>query len=228
MGDEAETAGEAAETIEGGAAVAQDADIAADEVVGVFADDEDVLDPIVIEELEVVVVEDLRRAWWLLALLGVLSVGAGILLIVWPGPTITTIATVIGLFMIATGIVKFFVALAHAWSSERWLMVLSAMVSIVTGTIIVKSPQLTIAIIVVIAAIFWMVAGMVDLFRGLSDRDLPDRAPRIVLGAVTILFALVMLAWPAVTVAVFAMMMGIYVAIFGILEIMAALKLRKA
>ena len=55
-------------------------------------------------------VEEAKKAWWLLALLGALSVAFGALLIFWPGQTLTVVTTIIGLFMVINGLIRFGVA----------------------------------------------------------------------------------------------------------------------
>ncbi len=184
------------------------------------------------DEVEIVEVsqefQELKRAWWLLALLGVVSIGIGGLLIFWPGPTITTITTIFGMFMIIAGVVRFFVAVFDSGSSDRWLMVFSGIVGVVLGVVVVKNPELTIKVIVLVTAIFWLVSGMVDLFRGIANQYLPDRGLRIVFGGLTALFGVVVLVWPDVTVGVFAVLMGIYTVFFGLIEIVAAFQLKKA
>jgi uncharacterized membrane protein HdeD (DUF308 family) len=171
---------------------------------------------------------ELKRSWWLLALLGVFSIGIGLLLIFWPSATITTITAIVGLFMIITGVVRFFVAIFDSGSDERWLLVFSGIIGVVIGVIILKNPEATIKVIVLITAIFWLISGMVDVFRGIANASLPDRGVRIAFGAFTILFGVILLVWPEVTVGVFAVLMGLYTVFFGLIEIVAALQIRKA
>jgi uncharacterized membrane protein HdeD (DUF308 family) len=186
----------------------------------------------VADEVEIVEVseefQELKRAWWLLALLGVISIGIGGLLIFWPGPTITTITSVVGVFMIIAGVIRFFVAIFDSGSDERWLLVFSGIIGVVLGVIIVKNPELTIAVVVLVTAIFWLVSGMVDVFRGIADAHLPDRGIRIAFGAVSALFGVILVVWPQVTVGVFAVLMGVYTVFFGVIEIVAAFQLKKA
>jgi uncharacterized membrane protein HdeD (DUF308 family) len=164
----------------------------------------------------------------LLALLGVLSIGLGLLLIFWPQATIRTITTIVGLFMIITGLVRFFVAVFDSDSNERWLLVFSGIIGVVLGVIIMKNPELTIKVIVLVTAIFWLISGMVDVFRGIANAYLPDRSLRIVFGALTALFGVIILVWPEITVGVFAVLMGFYTVFFGLIEIVAAFQLKKA
>ena len=184
------------------------------------------------DEVEIVEVsaelKELKRAWWMLLLLGIVSVGIGLLLIFWPSATITTITTIVGLFMIITGVVRFFVAVFDSGSNERWLMVFSGIMGVALGVIIMKNPELTIKVIVLVTAIFWLISGMIDVFRAIANAYLPDRGLRIAFGAFTVLFGVIILVWPEVTVGVFAVLMGLYTVFFGVIEIVAAFQLKKA
>jgi uncharacterized membrane protein HdeD (DUF308 family) len=184
------------------------------------------------EDVEVVEgsaeLDALKKTWWLLALLGVLSIGFGLLLIFWPSATLTTITAIVGLFMIITGVIRFFVGVFDSSSDERWLLVFMGIIGVALGVIILKNPEATIKVIVLITAVFWLIGGMVDVFRGIANSNLPDRGARIALGALSVLFGAVLLVWPAVTVGVFAILMGIYVVIFGLIEIVAAFQIRNA
>jgi uncharacterized membrane protein HdeD (DUF308 family) len=171
---------------------------------------------------------ELKRTWWLLALLGVLSIGVGLLLIFWPSATLTTITAIVGLFMILTGVVRFFVGVFDSSSDERWLLIFMGIIGVALGVIVMKNPEATIKVIVLITAVFWLIGGMVELFRGIANSDLPDRGARIALGALSVLFGVILLVWPAVTVGVFAVLMGIYVVLFGLIEIVAAFQIKKA
>jgi uncharacterized membrane protein HdeD (DUF308 family) len=172
--------------------------------------------------------EDLKRAWWLLLVMGLLSLGFGGLLIFWPGQTLTVVTTIVGLFMIVAGVVRFFVGVFDGDREHRLLLVFLGIAGVVIGVIIMRNPESTIRLIVLLTALFWLVSGMVDLFRGLTNSHLPDRSLRILFGAMSAIFGVVLLVWPDITVGVFAVLTGIYVVFFGILEILAAFQLKNA
>ncbi len=172
--------------------------------------------------------EDLKKSWWLLFVLGIASVIIGGLLIFWPGRTLTVVATIIGLFMILSGVIRFFVAVFDSGSDERWLMAIAGIVGVVLGVIIMKNPETTIKVVVLITGIFWLISGMIDFFRGVGNKNLPDRGLRIGFGALTALFGIVVLVWPSMTVTVFAVLVGIYIVFFGVLEIFASFQLKNA
>ncbi len=173
-------------------------------------------------------VEDLKRGWWLLLVLGLASIVFGALLIFWPGRTITVVAALIGLFMIVTGLIRFAVAVFDTDRENRWLLVIAGIVGVVLGVIIVRNPEETIRVVVLVTAIFWLVSGMIDFFRGVTNRALPDASLRIGLGALSALFGLMILVWPEITVGVLAILTGIYIVVFGFLEVVAAFQVRNA
>jgi uncharacterized membrane protein HdeD (DUF308 family) len=172
--------------------------------------------------------EDIKKLWWLLLLLGIVSVVLGALLIFWPGQTLTVVTSIFGIFMIFSGVVRFFIAVFDSGSEQRWLMVFSGIIGVVLGVIVMKNPEAVVRIIVLITAIFWLISGMVDLFRGLTDSGMPDRGLRIGFGALSAAFGVAILLWPAPTVLVFAVFAGVYAMFFGVLEILAAFQIKNA
>jgi uncharacterized membrane protein HdeD (DUF308 family) len=173
-------------------------------------------------------VGDLKKSWWLLILLGLISIAVGGLLIFWPGQTLTVITSIFGFFMILSGVVRFFVAIFAGNFEGRWLLMIASIVGVVLGVVVLKNPTATIGVIVLITAIFWLISGMVDLFRGITNTSLPDRGARIAFGALAAILGVVVLVWPAPTVLVFAVLAGIYAVFFGFLEIVSAFALKKA
>lgn len=172
--------------------------------------------------------EGLKKGWWLLALLGVVSIGIGGLLIFWPSQTLLVVTTIVGLFMVVAGVVRFFVAILDSHSHDRWLMALAGIIGVALGVIVMKNPDTTIKLVVLITALFWLISGMVDFFRGLTNDALPDRGLRILFGALSAVFGIVVLVWPDISVGVFAVLVGIYVVLFGILEVVAAFQIKNA
>lgn len=179
-------------------------------------------------EAEIYVADQIKRSWWVLLLLGVLSVGFGALLIFWPGTTLAVLTTLIGLFMIVAGVARFLVGVFDTDREQRILMVIAGIVGVVLGVAIVQNPQAAIKVVVLLTALFWIISGMIDLFRGLGDASLPDRSVRIVFGALSAVFGVVILAWPDITVGALAVLMGVYVVLFGVLEVVAAFQVKNA
>lgn len=169
-----------------------------------------------------------KNVWWLLLISGLLSLLFGAALVFWPEATIVAVTTLVGLYMIVTGSIRFLVAVFGSDVESRWPMAIVGSVGIVIGVIVMKNPEGTIKIIALIAGLFWLFAGLVDLFRGITDSTMPDRTLRIVSGLVSIALGVTVLAWPEITITVFAIMVGIYASLMGVLQIIAAFQIRKA
>ena len=161
-------------------------------------------------------------------LLGVVSVGFGALLIFWPGKTLAAVTAVFGIFMIFAGVVRFFIAVFDSASDHRWPTAISGIIGVVLGVVVMKNPEAVIHVIVLITAIFWLIAGMIDLFKGLTDAAMPERGARIAFGALSTAMGAAILMWPEPTVVVLAVFAGVYALFFGVIEILAAFQIKNA
>ncbi len=173
-------------------------------------------------------IEEAKKAWWLLALFGVISIGLGAVLIFWPGQTLTVVATIVGIVMVIAGVIRFFVGVFDSGAADRWIMAIVGIIGIALGIVVLKNPEATVKVVVLITVLFWLIAGLVDLFAGLTDSSLPDRGIRIGSGALSVFFAVLVLAWPEITVGIFAIIIGVYLVIVGVFEVVAAFQVKNA
>ena len=91
-----------------------------------------------------------------------------------------------------------------------------------------KFPERLIWLIAILVGLFWLIGGIVELAQGIFDSSLPDRGWRILLGFLGIAAGAVVLLWPEITVLALAIIAGIYLIVAGIVEIVAAFRLRSA
>jgi uncharacterized membrane protein HdeD (DUF308 family) len=94
----------------------------------------------------------------LLAVLGVLSVIAGVLLIRHPAGGVRAVALVLGIWLIAAGVVRFIDALAFR-GSRLWRLGV-AIVLVIFGIVIVSSPHIGYATLALIAGIGFISYGI--------------------------------------------------------------------
>jgi uncharacterized membrane protein HdeD (DUF308 family) len=74
--------------------------------------------------------------------------------------------------------------------------------------------------------LFWVVGGIIEFFTAYSDYGSPARVWRIVMGVLAFAAGVVTLVWPHLTVNVLAVIMGIWLILYGVLEIALSLQLR--
>jgi uncharacterized membrane protein HdeD (DUF308 family) len=172
--------------------------------------------------------EELKAYWWMFLLSGLLSVAIGAALLVWPGKTLGVVGWLIGFWMLFFGIIRFLVALFGGKAEGRWVLLLVGVIGVALGIVVMKNPAETIGIIVLIAAIFWIISGLVDVFRGIQDGDLPGRGWVIVAGVLAVIAGAIVVIWPGASILVLAVIAGVYFLFDGVLQIVAAFKIKAA
>ena len=69
--------------------------------------------------------------------------------------------------------------------------------------------------------------GLLGTLAALSHRDMPDRGWSVLMGVLSAIAGIIVLAYPGLTLVGLAVILGIWLLVFGILEIIAAFRLRK-
>jgi uncharacterized membrane protein HdeD (DUF308 family) len=79
--------------------------------------------------------------WWQMVPVGIVSVIAGVLTLLWPGVTAVVLLVVIAAWLILGGIVEIYAAIRlRALIENEWLLILSGAFSILFGTILIARP----------------------------------------------------------------------------------------
>ena len=174
-------------------------------------------------------ISQVGRHWgWVLAY-GILTVLAGVAVLAWPSETLLVIAVLFGVQLIISGIFRFVGALAtdDLTGGTRVMLALLGVLSIIIGLWAVRHAVLTLVALIVFLGIFWVINGLIEIFAALSHRDMPDRGWSVLMGVLSAIAGIIVLAYPGLTLVGLAVILGIWLLVFGILEIMAAFRLRK-
>lgn len=166
-------------------------------------------------------------SWWLLLVSGIVSLVLGGALIFATQGTLTLVATLIGIWILLIGLIRFLMATFDSDLEDRWVVAIVGIVGVVLGVVVIRNQEAAIATVVVLVGVYWLIAGLVDLFRAMSDRDAPQRGWRITGGLLSIAAGVVVLLWPAASVQVLAFIAGIYLVVAGVVEIVGSLRLRR-
>lgn len=174
------------------------------------------------------VLADLGGAWgWVLGF-GIVSIIAGIIAFFFTGATLVAIAILFGLQLVFAGIFRFMATFAipghHAWL--RALTGLLAVVSLAVGLYLVAHPLITLLVLAFVLGIFWVVSGVVELFVAIENHDTPGRAWVALSGVLGIVAGLVVTFYPGISLVALTIVLGFWLVIFGVIEVMAAFRLR--
>jgi uncharacterized membrane protein HdeD (DUF308 family) len=168
------------------------------------------------------------RHWgWVLAF-GIITLLAGLLSLVWPGRTVVVVAVLFGVQLVVAGIFRFVAALASddESGSTRVLLALLGVLSFIVGLYALRHILITIAALALLLGIFWIVNGAVEAFTALSHRGMQGRGWTIVIGLLSVVAGVVVLVYPGISLATLAVVLGFWLLVFGIMEIVLAFQLR--
>jgi uncharacterized membrane protein HdeD (DUF308 family) len=173
------------------------------------------------------VLDRVGRHWgWALAF-GIITVLVGLLVLVWPGRTLIVVAVLFGIQLIVMGIFRFASAFGHDLTAgTRTLFALLGVLSLIIGLYALRHVLITVLALALLLGIFWIVSGAVELFTALSNREMEGRGWAIASGILGILAGIVILVYPAPSLLVLALVLGIWLLVFGIMEIVAAFRIR--
>jgi uncharacterized membrane protein HdeD (DUF308 family) len=172
----------------------------------------------------------LGRHWGWLFAYGLLTLIAGIAVLAWPSETLLVLAVLFGIQLIISGIFRFVAALAtdELTGGTRVLLALLGVLSIIIGLWAVRHVVLTLLALTVFLGIFWIVNGVIEIFTALSQREMPQRGWTAVMGVLSIVAGIIVLAFPGLTLLGLAIILGVWLLIFGVMEMTAAFRLRSA
>jgi uncharacterized membrane protein HdeD (DUF308 family) len=170
----------------------------------------------------------LGRHWGWVFAYGILTLIAGVLVLAWPGQTLLVLAVLFGVQLIVSGIFRFVTALASEdlTGGTRVLLALLGVLSIIVGLWAVRHVLLTLLALTVFLGIYWVVNGLIDIFAAIAHREMPARGWSVVMGILSAFAGIILLAYPGLTLLGLAVILGIWLLVFGIMEMTAAFRLR--
>jgi uncharacterized membrane protein HdeD (DUF308 family) len=168
------------------------------------------------------------RHWGWVLTFGVVTLLAGLLTLAWPGRTIVVVAVLFGIQLVVAGIFRFIAALAADEESggSRALLALLGVLSFIVGLYALRNVLVTIAALALLLGIFWIVNGAVETFAALSHRGMQGRGWTIFMGLLSVVAGVAVLVYPGISLATLAVVLGFWLLVYGIMEIVLAFRLR--
>jgi len=170
-------------------------------------------------------VREVARVWWVVLVVGLVFTGFGVVMLFDVAAGATTIAIIVGAFLIFDGLVEM-ISGGRRGGSRVWAVVLGILL-VIGGIVVVAWPGVTFLVIAVIWGITLLVGGIARVVSAAMLRGY-GWGWLVVLGIIETIVGIVMLAWPDVTAYVILLLIGIYSIVAGILQIVLSFQLRKA
>ncbi|ANP56072.1 uncharacterized membrane protein HdeD (DUF308 family) [Streptomyces griseochromogenes] len=168
-----------------------------------------------------------RAAWQVVLGTGVASLILGVLVLVWPGPSLAVAGVLFGVYLVVSGVFQLIAAFGtHKTTSLRVLAFISGALSILLGLFCFRGPMQSILLLALWIGIGWLIRGITQTLAAASDGRMPARGWQIFLGIVTFIAGIVLIDSPFRSVAVLTVVGGCWLVVVGIVEIVTAIRIR--
>lgn len=171
----------------------------------------------------------LQHLWKTTLATGLLTVVLGALIWFWPGVTIVVAAVFFGAYLLVTGIAQVIFAFAlHVSAGGRVLLFISGAASLILAVLCFRSLQDSILLLAIWIGVGFIFRGVATAVSAISDPTLPGRAWEIIVGLLSLIAGVIMLALPFPSLSVLTIWTGIALVVLGVFEIVSAFGIRKA
>jgi len=171
--------------------------------------------------------QDLTTSWQLMLFAGLATLVIGLIVAFHPSTSLNVISVLIGILFVIGGIIHLIRVLDHNEPHRVWLGI-AGLLLIVIGIICIRHLHLTQAALALIIGIAWIVQGVIALIAGIGGGSRQGRGWWIFFGLVSLAAGIVVAADPSTSITVLAILVGIWFAVMGALEIVGAFILRHA
>ena len=175
----------------------------------------------------------LPHLWKSTLVSGLLSVFLGILVLAWPGISILAAAIIFGAYLLITGFAQVFFAFSlHVSAGGRVLLFVSGAAALVLAVLAFrhfgKDPLTAILLLAIWIGVGFIFRGVAMTVSAISDPALPGRGWQIVSGLISLVAGIVMIGSPFQSLWALALIVGIWLIVIGVFEIIASLRIRSA
>jgi uncharacterized membrane protein HdeD (DUF308 family) len=173
-----------------------------------------------------------RRLWLVPVLFGLASVVLGLLVLFWPKHSINALTVLFGLYLLLTGAYRAVTAIQlHGVDPlARVVALVLAALSIVVGLICLANPFSGASMFAVVVGAFWLASGAITILGARQRRAVAGPGARgtgVAGGAFAMLVGLLIVIFPGASLVALAVILGIWLIVFGFSALTAGLAARR-
>ena len=154
-----------------------------------------------------------------LAAQGIVGVGAGLLLLVLPSPSLRTVGVVLGSALLVTAALGAFALLRGRSRRGRALDALEVAAAAVAGLLLLTWPTITQLALLYAVGVFSIVLALLEVASLTEDRQGHDRWLGALAGIAAFVFGLAMLAIPGRSLNAIITLLGLYLLVLGAIRL---------
>ena len=171
----------------------------------------------------------MQRIWISVVLFGVLAVILGVVMLMWPGPSIVVAAVLFGVYLVVSGIALVILAFSLPASGvSRFLNFISGVASVILGILAFRhfGQGYAVLLLAIWIGIGFIFRGVAAVGSTVSEPKFPGRGWAIFFGLISIIAGVVVLAYPFDSIVTLALVVGIWLIILGVMEVISGFGMR--
>jgi uncharacterized membrane protein HdeD (DUF308 family) len=169
----------------------------------------------------------LPHLWKSALVSGVLAVALGVAVVAWPGISIAVAAIFFGAYLLVTGIQQVIFAFSlHVTAGGRVLLFISGAAALILAVLAFRHLYDAVLLMAIWIAVGFVFRGVATTVSAISDPTLPGRLWNIFVGLISLIAGVVVLASPFQSMATLALVVGIWLIVIGVMEVVAAFGIR--
>jgi uncharacterized membrane protein HdeD (DUF308 family) len=171
----------------------------------------------------------LPHLWKTSAVSGVLAIALGAAIVAWPGISIAVAAIFFGAGLLLTGIQQVFFAFSLDVSAGgRVLLFISGAASLILAIMAFRHLYDAVLLLAIWIGVGFIFRGVATTVSAISDPTLPGRGWNVFVGVISLVAGVVVLASPFDSIGTLAFVVGIWLIVIGVMEVVAAVAIRRA
>ncbi len=144
--------------------------------------------------------------WWLLGIVGVLSMVAGVIILFKPSESLSTLAVIAGIFLLLDGILEL-VDSAMRSTPNRGLVALIGVLSAIVGVLLIRHPIGGVAAVALLIGIWLIAVGVIRFATAFEEYE--NRAWHALAGIIEVIAGVVIVANPDIGFGTLALLVGL-------------------
>ena len=167
------------------------------------------------------------RSWPALMFMGVVSLVIGVIVMVWPSETLVVLSVLFGIQLLVLGLFRVVSAFSEFTASPT-LSVFAGILLMIGGVVVLRHPFGTVEVLATILGVVWIVSGSLEAIDAVANPLRDHRVWHGIGGLLSLVAGIVVVAWPAPTIAVVAWIGGIQLVVLGVVVLITAFAARSA
>jgi len=151
-------------------------------------------------------VREATQGWWLVALVGALSLVVGIVVLFKPGDSLATLAVITGIFLLVDGILEL-IASIFGGTQSRGLVAILGVITAIVGVLLIRHPVQGVTFVALLLGLWLITIGVIRIVEAFEV--VAHRGWGVFAGVIELVAGIVIVSNPHIGYTTLAILVGI-------------------